>query len=189
MTVQPIAAPKRKRLPKLNTVKLNLFLDIGLALAFVVELERDFTGMRNHELIGITMGIALLIHILLHWKWIWGITKQFFRNLFHTSRLNYVLNLTLMIDMVVIIVTGSLISETLGLNLGIARSSQMTFRSLHFLASDFSLMLVAAHVAIHWKWILSNTKKYIFRITSGKAKPAPSPAAPALTFKPSSAQE
>ena len=190
MTVQSNVAPKRKfRLPKLNIVKLNLFLDLGLALAFVVELERNFTGIRNHELIGITLGIALLIHILLHWKWVWSITKQFFRNLFHSSRLTYILNLTLMIDMVVIIVTGILISETLGLNLGIARSSQMTFKSLHILASNFSLMLVATHVAIHWKWILSNTKKYIFRVTSGKAKPAKSPTVPVPLFKPSAAQE
>ncbi|MCA0455129.1 MAG: DUF4405 domain-containing protein [Chloroflexi bacterium] len=173
MTAVQAAVPKQKsKVFKLNTTKLNLFLDIGLALAFVVELERHFTGLRNHELIGLGMGIALIVHFVLHWKWSWGITKSFFRNLFHTSRLSYILNILLLVDMGVIIVTGILISETLGLNLGISRRSEQTFKSLHVLGSNFSLMLVGLHVAIHWKWILSNTKKYIFRIKSGQAKAA-----------------
>ncbi len=190
MAVQQITLPKQKTNRfKINTTKLNLFLDIGLALAFVVELERHFTGLRNHELIGLVMGLALITHIVLHWKWVWNVTKSFFRNLFHSSRLNYVLNVGLLIDLGVIIVTGILISETLGLNLGIARDAQMTFKSLHHLASNFSLILVGTHVALHWKWILSNTKKYIFRITGGKSKAAKAPASPELTLKPSRVQE
>ena len=190
MAVQAVAAPERAiNRFKINTTKLNLFLDIGLALAFVVELERHFTGLRNHELIGVALGIALLTHIVLHWKWVWNITKTFFRNLFHSSRLSYILNAVLLADMGVIIVTGILISETLGLNLGIARDAQMTFKSLHVLASNFSLLLVGTHVAIHWKWILSNTKKYIFRITTAKGKATQAPAKPALSLKQSVAQE
>lgn len=182
---QAIAVPKQKsKLFKLNTTKLNLFLDIGLALAFVVELERHFTGLRNHELIGVGIGIALVIHLVLHWKWVWNITKSFFRNLFHSSRLSYVLNTLLLVDMGVIIVTGILISETLGLQLGIDRSAQQTFKSLHILGSNFSLLLVGSHVAIHWKWILSNTKKYILRIKSGK--PA---VQPIVALKASAAKE
>lgn len=190
MAVESIQAPKRKfNLFKINTTKLNLFLDIGLALAFVVELERHFTGLRNHELIGVAIGVALITHIVLHWKWVWNITKTFFRNLFHSSRFSYVLNAALLVDMAVIIVTGILISETLGLNLGVARDAQMTFKSLHVLASNFSLMLVGTHVAIHWKWILSNSKKYLFRIPGFNRTTPKSAAAPALSLKQSAAQE
>ncbi|MBI1281413.1 MAG: DUF4405 domain-containing protein [Anaerolineaceae bacterium] len=190
MAVQQAVVQKRKfNLFKLNTTKINLFLDIGLALAFVVELERHFTGLQNHELIGVAMGIALLTHIVLHWKWVWSITKTFFRNLFHGSRFSYVLNLVLLVDMAVIIVTGILISETLGLDLGIARDAQMTFKSLHVLASSFSLMLVGTHVAIHWKWILSNSKKYLFRLPFSKGKTPKLKAQPVLSFKQSAARE
>ncbi len=185
MAVQQALAPKRAF--KFNTPKLNLFLDIGLALAFVVEMERHFTGLRNHELIGVAMGVALLIHLVLHWKWVWNVSKTFFKNLFHSSRFSYLLNIGLLIDLGVIIVTGILISKTLGLNLGVAQSSQMTFKSLHVLASNFSLILVATHVAIHWKWIISNSKKYLFRISTGKNKAVK--AAPVLSLKQSVAQE
>ena len=185
MAVQQAVAPKRAF--KFNSPKLNLFLDIGLALAFVVEMERHFTGLRNHELIGVAMGVALLIHLVLHWKWVWNVSKTFFKNLFHSSRLSYVLNIALLIDLGVIIVTGILISKTLGLNLGVVQSSQMTFKSLHVLASNFSLILVGTHVAIHWKWIISNSKKYLLRISTGKSKAVK--AAPALTLKQSVAQE
>ncbi len=190
MAVQTLAAPKRtSNRFKINTTKLNLFLDLGLALAFVVELERHFTGLRNHELIGVALGVASITHIVLHWKWVWNITKTFFRNLFHSSRFSYILNAALLVDMAVIIVTGVLISQTLGLNLGIARDAQMTFKSLHVLASNFSLMLVGTHVAIHWKWILSNSKKYLFRLPIGKGKALKSPTVPALSLKQSTAQE
>ena len=190
VAVQTVATPKRTfKLFKFNTTKLNLFLDIGLALAFVVELQEHFTGLRNHELIGVGLGIAMLIHIVLHWKWVWNITKTFFRNLFYSSRLSYILNTALLIDMAVITVTGILISRTLGLNLGVTQSAQMTFKSLHVLASNFSLLLVGTHVAIHWKWILSNSKKYLFRITSGKGKATKVPTVPALSLTQSTAQE
>ncbi len=189
MAVQQAVVQKRKfNLFKINTTKLNLFLDMGLVLAFVVELERHFTGLRNHELIGVAIGVTLLTHIVLHWKWVWNITKNFFHNLFHSSRLSYILNAALLVDMAVIIVTGILISETLGLNLGVARDAQMTFKSLHVLASNFSLMLVGTHVAIHWKWILSNSKKYLFRIPGIKGKTPKLTTAPALSLKQSVAQ-
>lgn len=177
--VQQLAVSKRKSSAlKLNTVKLNLVLDIALALAFVVELEMRFTGLRNHELIGVGMGIALVVHLVLHWKWIWNVTRTFFRKLFHTSRFNYVLNVALLVDLGVIIVTGILISETLGLNLGVAQDARHTYESLHKLASNFSLMLVGLHVAIHWKWILSNSKKYLFRLPFLHTKPTVSQTQP-----------
>ena len=51
--------------------KVYLFLDIALALAFVAELEEHLVGLRNHELIGVGLGVAL------HWKWIASHAKKY----------------------------------------------------------------------------------------------------------------
>ncbi len=146
---------------KLNMSKINLFLDLALALVFIVEMEEHFTGLANHELLGLVFGVMFLIHILFHWKWIVTITTQFLRKLIHESRVNYLLNLVLLVDMVVVSVTGIVISRTLGLNLGLERESSMNWQRIHIQASQISLILVGVHVGMHWKWIISHTRKYL----------------------------
>lgn len=149
---------------KLNRTKINLFVDIGLALAYVVELERHFTGTRNHELLGLGLAAAFLLHIVLHWRWIVSITRTFLNKLIHESRANYLLALLLVISFIVTIGTGVLISETLGLNFGIREIAGISVEGLHKAAADMSLLIVALHVAMHWKWIGTNAKKYLFSV-------------------------
>jgi len=163
-----------KNLLKINRTKLNLFLDMGLALAFVVELQMHFTGLRLHELLGLAFGAAFAIHIVLHFDWIVSITRHFFKKVFHETRLNYVLNLAVFIDLITATVTGILISRTL--NLGISLGSQQgTVHQLHILSSDFSLVLIGLHVALHWKWIATHAKKYLFTVSFPGRKPQPAP--------------
>lgn len=149
---------------KINRTKLNLFLDIGLALAYVVEMERHFTGAQNHELIGLGIGATFLLHIVLHWQWIVSITRTFLRKLIHESRANYLLALLLFVNLGLTIATGVLISETLGLNLGVRELAGISVEHLHTASADLSLLLVALHVAMHWKWIGTHAKKYLFSV-------------------------
>lgn len=165
------SSPHKRRI-RLNTPKINLILDLFLALAFVVDLEYHFTGLTLHELIGLALGITLLVHILLHWGWIVSITRKFFNKLFHESRLNYLLNILVFVDLFVITLTGLAISRTLGLNLGLDRSLMQTFERLHILASNFSLVLIGLHVGLHWKWIVTYTKKYLLRLPFRRQRPA-----------------
>jgi hypothetical protein len=107
----------------MNKNKLNLFLDLGLALIFIVEQEMNFTGRHNHELLGIILGAALVIHIVLHWDWVVSITKTFFKKVIHESRFNYLLNLLLFVDLFITVITGIMISRTLGLQLDFVNNS------------------------------------------------------------------
>lgn len=143
-----------------NPNKLNLCLDLALVIAFAVEMEEHFTGLHNHELIGLALGIAILIHVALHWDWVVSVTKRFFNKVIHESRLNYVLNMALFVDMLVIVVTGFLISRTLGLNFRV----DDTIEPIHLLASHLSLVLIGLHVALHWKWIITHVQKYLLPI-------------------------
>lgn len=142
--------------------KLNLFFDITIALAFVVEMEEHFTGLRIHELLGLAFGAGIVVHLALHWRWILNVSLRFFQKLFHESRLNYVLNLALFVDMLIAVVTGILISRTLGLSFG---GESRALERLHILSSELSLIIVGLHVALHWKWILAHSKKYLFTLS------------------------
>jgi hypothetical protein len=163
---------------KISPNKINLLLDLGIALAFVVEMEEHFTGLRNHELLGLAFGAALIVHIVLHWRWVLGVTRHFFQKLIHESRLNYLLNLALFVDMIVIVVTGIAISRTLGISFGLDRAAQMGWQRLHILTSELSLILVGLHVAMHWKWILTHARKYLFSVRLPRRKPTTDSALP-----------
>lgn len=154
---------------KRNPNKLNFFLDATLFVAFVVEMEEHFTGLRVHELLGLVFALAALVHIVLHWSWVVGITRRFFSRLFHESRLNYVLNAVLAADMIVVVATGILISRTLGLSFAVPEQVE----TIHLFASHFSLVLIGAHVALHYKWIFAHGQKYLL-----PGRPTPTNATP-----------
>lgn len=144
----------RTRLSSLfNRTRINLILDLLLTLAFAVELEFRFTGLRIHELLGLAFGLALLLHVLLHLDWIWSITRTFFRLLLHESHLNYLLNALLLLDAVVLVITGLFISRTLGLTFNVGQVVGLSWERMHILAAGLSLVLIALHVAMHWKWL------------------------------------
>ncbi len=154
-------APTRTQPRKIGSNRLNLYLDILLVVAFVVDMELRFSGLRIHELLGVFLGAALVIHLILHWRWIFSITRLFLKKLVHESRLKYVLNILLFVDMLILVVTGILISRTLGLNLAGLQQYSRLFEQLHRLTADLSLLIVAFHVALHWKWIATHARKYL----------------------------
>jgi hypothetical protein len=162
--------PKIK-LPARNRV--FLYLDVVLVVAFAADMELRFTGLHIHELLGVGIGIVFLLHLILHWKWILGITKSFFRRLLHESRLRYVLNLILFVDAALMIVSGILISRTIGLNFNVRGPGQLPWERIHVLSSELSLILVGLHVALNWSWILNQSKKYFFGFFGGKKRTKP----------------
>ena len=79
--------------------KLNYFIDLGMAISFIAvfitgiikfpELS-SFFGIRNrilrmyqitliHDYSGLVFGILVIVHFVLHWKWIVTMTKGFFK--------------------------------------------------------------------------------------------------------------
>ncbi|MCC6616066.1 MAG: DUF4405 domain-containing protein [Anaerolineae bacterium] len=161
MTAIAQAQTAPRRFARISKNRLNLYLDLMLVLAFVVDLELRFTGLQIHELLGVFFGAALVIHLILHWSWIVSLTRTFFKKLVHESRLNYVLNIALFADVATLVVTGILISRTLGLDLSAVQQSSRAIEQIHRLTADLSLLIVALHVALHWKWIVTHARKYL----------------------------
>jgi hypothetical protein len=162
--------------PNINKVRLNVFLDLLLTGVFIVEMEEHFTGLPLHELLGLFFAAAFTLHIILHWDWIVNLTRNFFKKLLHESRLNYVLNVLLFADMIFVTISGILISRTLGLNFSLGQDFQRTLQTLHMAGSELVLIIVALHVAMHWKWIKTNGAKYLFGwLPKSRSRTAPKP--------------
>ena len=153
---------------RLNTKRLslnlvNLVLDIAIAFAFVVDMEAHFTGLRYHEDLGVALALMLCVHLGLHWRWIARITEQFIRQplYLHGSRFKYLLNVAVFADIVVSIATGIVISSTLGLHLALDPQAYSTIRNLHIGSSRLSLILIGLHIAVDWRWVVANAKRFL----------------------------
>ena len=144
-----------------NPVKVNYLVDIAIFIAMLVALEPRLTGMAIHEWLGIAFGAAIVTHLVLHWKWLVSSTKRFFGRLKGNTRLNYILKTLFFINMRVVLFSGLMISETALPALGIRLGEGHTYERLHALTSDWALILLGLHVALHWKWIVNTTNRYV----------------------------
>jgi hypothetical protein len=149
--------------PKLSRNRTNLFLDIAIFVAFLLAGAPHGTGIPVHEWLSIALIGALIVHLLLHWTWIVNTTRRFFGNVGTRNRINYVLNMALFIDVVLIMFTGMMISEAVLPTLSISVPSGFAWRRLHDITANLGVLILALHIAIHWRWITSMTSKYILR--------------------------
>jgi hypothetical protein len=83
----------------MNRIKLNYWIDVGLALSFLICFITGLIKWPNlvkiigvsaynisskgnisilHDVSGLIMGILVMIHLVLHWKWIVSVTKSMF---------------------------------------------------------------------------------------------------------------
>ncbi len=144
------------------STKTNLILDLTIFTAFLIASNPHFTGNSIHEWLGISFAAAIVTHLLFHWDWIIKVGVEFIKKLFHQSRLNFVVDSLFLVAMVAVSLSGILISKdllsTFGIQLGqVARSWKM----IHSFAADTSVILLAIHTALHWKWIIANLNRYI----------------------------
>lgn len=151
---------------QLNQTKVNLAVDSGIFVGFLVATEPHFTGIAVHEWLGIAFGAAIITHLLLHWQWIVAITRRFLSNIPWRARLNYLLNMLLFIDITLIIYSGLMISRVALPSLGLSLGAGGAWRGIHSLTANLSLVLVGLHVALHWQWIVKAIKRYVIEPSS-----------------------
>lgn len=143
------------------STKTNLTLDIVIFSALLAVANPSLTGNTIHEWLGIALAGAVITHLLFHWDWIVQVGKAFFKKLFHQSRLNFLVNALFFIAMTGSFFSGILISKDVMSALGIQLNVSGGWESLHRLTSDLSVLLLGVHTALHWKWIVNTTGRYI----------------------------
>ncbi len=88
-----------------------LWLDVLLLLLFLLIQSPRITGVAAHEIIGIAIAVPLLLHMLLSWHWIISKAKRLFANGSLRTRINYAINVGLFLAMVLVIVSGIMVSR------------------------------------------------------------------------------
>lgn len=144
-----------------SKIRTNLLVDIGLVLVFLFLYEPHATGISLHEWLGMVIGSVLMAHLLLHWQWIAAVSKRFFGKTSGQARLNYVLNMALFVTFNVALFSGLMVSESIVPLLGLQSVGGRFWHWLHGFAADMTFWLVAAHIALHWKWLANAFRQHI----------------------------
>lgn len=149
------------------SARTNLLIDIAIFIAFLIATAPRLSGITIHEWLGVAFGVAIIVHLLLHWQWIIAVGKTMLTRARANARVNYLLNIALFIDVTVITFTGIMISEVVLPLFGIRLSPGSLWRRLHSLSSDIGVFLIGLHVALHWQWVLKTVARLF-----GLARPA-----------------
>lgn len=148
----------------------NLLIDAATFIAFLIATAPRLSGIGIHEWLGIAFGAAIIVHLLLHWQWIIAMSKTMLRRARASSRLGYLLNLALFIDVTLLTFTGVMISEVALPMFGLRLPRGFLWRGLHSLTSNIAVLLIGLHLALHWQWVLKTTARLF-----GFARPAGRP--------------
>lgn len=144
---------------RIVSFKTNLLLDLLLFAGFLVAFEVRLTGVALHEWLSLAVAGSILLHLLFHWRWIVAVTRRFLHRLVHETRLNYVVDAIFFISFTVTIFSGLLISRAVLPTFGIALAEGFSWRFIHAQAANLSVLMVAVHVGLHWRWILDTTRR------------------------------
>jgi hypothetical protein len=139
--------------------RFDLIFDFILLIAFGVVFSLNFTGEEWHEWLGLALGLALLVHLTLHWDWVVRTARRIVTTT-GRRRLTFIVNLLLCFDLVLCVGSGVLISRYAIPALGIhSLNTSESWTDLHEKTADAAIGLIAIHVAIDWRWIANVTRR------------------------------
>lgn len=146
---------------KNNSNLTNLWVDAIILAATLAAFAPGLTGLLVHEWLGLAFGITAWVHLLLHWQWLVGVTRNFFTRARWGARFNYLLNAAIFIGFTVILFSGVMESRFVLQTFGMNAPEGGAWKMLHSLAAEATLWLTALHVGVHWRWIWSWVKKLL----------------------------
>jgi len=152
----PVAGSRRRILAR---TRLDFWLDALLLVAFTLAYSLGFTGIALHEWIGIGLGVALLVHLTLHWDWVIRTTRKLLSR-GGRERFIWLVNLLLLACMTLCIASGILISEVALPQLGITLPASFFWRQMHDTTATLTLILVPIHAALRWRWIVGVARRF-----------------------------
>lgn len=145
--------------------KHKFWLDVALFTGFLILMQPALTGLPVHEWLATAAIAALAVHLLSQWDWIVALGRRLLAR-WDRSRLNFLLDVALLLAMTTVFVSGYAISHEVLPTLGLPTERGFFWRRIHALSADATLFIVTVHVALHWQWLLVTVKRLIVQPAS-----------------------
>lgn len=127
----------------------------GFLLTFLM----DITGVSLHEWLGLAVCVLAVYHLLIHWNWVKAVARGFFGKTSSQSKGYFFLDLLLAAGFLTMLITGLVISTWLNLSL----PDFFLWKNIHVIASIGSVCILLIKIGLHWKWVVSATRKVFTR--------------------------
>ncbi len=148
----------------LNTAKSLYVMDTLLLIFFLLACAPLATGVAVHEWISFALMVPFTIHLMTHWPWIknaLGKLRKITTFPKGESRINLVWDLSLYFVMLTVIVSGVLVSQVSLPVLGLTIEASEFWHNTHHNLSNLIMPMLGIHLALHWKFIRTISKKFI----------------------------
>ena len=137
--------------------KTNWWLDLVLFAGFILSFFMNLTGVEIHQWIGTVSGLLAAVHLLVHIDWVEAVSKRFFKKTSSRARIFYVLDVLLLLGLILIGITGLVISTWLNFYL----SSYTLWLTTHITVSITTLLTLMAKLILHSRWIVRTSSKIL----------------------------
>src|SRR5690242_19742772 len=131
----------------------EFWLDLLLFLLVILLLAPRLTGLPAHEWLGLSLAALLILHLLFSWRWISTATRRLGRPMPARFRINYLINVTLFVLVMLVIVSGVVISRVALPRLGVTMIEDRSWRALHNLTLNWLTLFTGLHLAMNWEWV------------------------------------
>ncbi|MFA0815386.1 MAG: DUF4405 domain-containing protein [Anaerofustis sp.] len=136
---------------------LKYILDLVMTVVFILLMNTTVTGLKAHEVLGLGVCGLFIIHNLLNAKWIRTVASKLFDKQFKPlTKFMFVLDALILIDVLLIALSGVLISTEL---FSFTLNNRFLWVTIHHITAYGGLILISVHVGLHWKSILGAIRK------------------------------
>ncbi|MBD0778580.1 DUF4405 domain-containing protein [Maribacter sp. ANRC-HE7] len=148
---------------KKKTSKVRVYVDILLFTLMVMVLIPQTTGVPIHEWASFILIIPFLLHLIINWNWIAANSKKLMGRQFKKTVFDYFFNWLLYLFMLVVTVSGIVISEAALPVFGIHFSPDGFWSVIHDVSATLFMAMLGVHIALHWRWIVGALGKLKFK--------------------------
>jgi hypothetical protein len=139
--------------------RTSAIIDSVMFGVFIVTTAPQFTGISLHEWLGLGLAGITVVHLVRNWAWIIAIVNKLLSPGTVHNKTSIILNIVLFVLFTLVTYSGIAISEDVMPWLGITWLANADWRMLHNLFSTLTVVTMAAHIGLHWSWIVSLFQK------------------------------
>lgn len=144
---------------KKSMQKTRYVLDALLLISFMLVSAPQVTGVPLHEWISLIFIVPFIIHLLLHWDWLKKSFSRVTNKISAKERFNTLWNYLIYLIMLLVFVSGFLVSVALLPVISIEIQIQDFWEKLHHDSATLIMPMLGVHLALHWHWIVKLSKR------------------------------
>ena len=145
-------------------MKKKIVLDFVLIIICCTIFSKNSISLAYHEIVGLTLGVLFLVHIVFNRKWIPAVIKKLGDNNYSAkNKVLLVIDILLIMFWIAVLTTGILVSKKIflfGFNY---------LNPYHFFFAAVSLILTGIHIGFHFDY-LHNYIKNVIRLNDKQYK-------------------